>query len=139
MASSSSSITAHLEGDRLSNALASWETDGQETLKQILLAQTESDLTAASTIPVTSTIVSLLQAPVGIESVASLVVALTEGWEEERKEVLWDALVDAVAVLSEVADDSRDLKQDPSMEVDGQQPVPAGERGVQLLKSLLVG
>jgi hypothetical protein len=58
--------------------------------------------------------------------------------EEERKESLWEAFVDAVSVLVDEKDDAADLRGG-EMEVDGQAIVLPGAKGVQVVKSLLVG
>lgn len=137
-ASGSTSLKAELELDRLSTAFASWEAGGQDIVEQILSAQTDSDLATASTVPVTNTIISMIRSEVGIEGVARHLAALSEAWEAQRKEVLWEALVDAVAVLSEDLEDSRDLRPQTDMEIDGQQTLHPGEKGVQVIKSLLV-
>jgi hypothetical protein len=67
-------------------------------------------------------------------------VSLVDGWEDERKEILWEALVDATTVLVEGQEDVAELNKAEGMEVDEQTESvqSAGEKGVQIVKSLLV-
>lgn len=137
--SSSALLHPDLAIDRLSSALSSWNTDGQDIVKQVLSNQTGSETVSASTIPISNSLIKILQSEIGVEEVTNCLQAVTESWETERKDVLWEALVDSVAVLSEAKDDSRDLKPTgEGMEVDDQTSLHAADKGIQVIKSLLV-
>lgn len=138
---SSASLLPELETDRLSQGLATWASDGQEAVKQILSSQTGSDVTSTLTIPISNTLIKILQSEVGSEDVVKCLQEATEPWVSERKNVLWEALVDSVAVLSEGKDDARDLNTAggaDGMEVDGQAGLHVADKGIQVVKLLLV-
>lgn len=135
---SSVPILAELDTDRLAQGLAAWNGEGQETVKQILSSQTTLDITSASTVPISNSLIKILQSDVGAEEVVKCLQAVTETWDAEMKDTLWEALVDAVAVLSEAKDDSRDLNSVEPIEVDGQAVLHPADKGVQVVKSLLV-
>jgi hypothetical protein len=136
-ASTSAPVQIELESDKLAQGLASWATDGRQIVSDILTAQTSQDLDTTSTIPLSNTLIGLLQSEVTAEDIAQLLNGLAESMEEERKESLWEAFVDAVSVLVDNRDDTGDLKGG-EMEVDGQAVVSPGAKGVQVVKSLLV-
>lgn len=136
--SSSAPLQAGLETDRLTQGLVSWNTDGQETVKQILSTQTDSENAAVSTIPLSNTLIKVLESDIGVEDITKCLQTVTESWETERKDVLWEALVDSVVVLSEAKEDSKDLKPTEGMEVDGQTSLHPADKGIQIIKSLLV-
>lgn len=135
---SSAPLLSELETDRLTQGLASWTTDGQEAVKQILSSQTDSDVVSASTIPISNTLIKIIESDIGAEEIVKCLQGVTELWDTERKDVLWEALVDSVAVLSESRDDSRDLNTPEGMEVDSQAVPQAADKGIQIIKSLLV-
>lgn len=136
--SSSTSLHAELDTDRLNEAISKWSTDGQEIVKQILSSQADVEVASASTIPISSTLIRLIQSEVALDGLAECLTAVSESWDPEKKDVLWEALVDAVAVLSEDKEDSREIKSGEVMEVDGQQVTHPGDKGVQVIKALLV-
>jgi len=136
-ASTSAPLQVDLESDKLAQGLATWTTDGRQTVNDILTAQTSQDLDSTSTIPLSNTLIGLLQSDVTVEDTVQLLKGLAESMEEERKESLWEAFVDAVSVLVDDRDDTGDLRSE-GMEVDGQAVVSPGAKGVQVVKSLLV-
>jgi hypothetical protein len=136
-ASTSAPLQIELDSDKLAQGLASWTTDGRQIVNDILTAQTSQDLDTTSTIPLSNTLIGVLQSDVTAEDIVQLLNGLAESMEEGRKESLWEAFVDAVSVLVDDRDDTGDLKGS-EMEVDGQAVVPAGAKGVQVVKSLLV-
>jgi len=136
-ASTSAPLQIELDSDKLAQGLASWATDGRQIVNDILTAQTSQDLDTTSTIPLSNTLIGVLQSDVTAEDIVQLLNGLAESMEEERKESLWEAFVDAVSVLVDDRDDTGDLKGG-EMEVDGQDVVSSGAKGVQVVKSLLV-
>jgi len=136
-ASTSAPLQADLESDKLAQGLATWTTDGRQIVNDILTAQTSQDLASTSTIPLSNTLIGILQSDVTVEDTVQLLKGLAESMEEERKESLWGAFVDAVSVLVDDRDDTGDLRSG-EMEVDGQAVVTPGAKGVQVVKSLLV-
>ena len=137
-ASTSSVLPMELESERLAQGLATWATDGRQIVKDILVGQTSQDLVAASTIPLSNTLIGLLQSKATPEEVTEVLNGLAESLDEERKESLWEALVDAVVVLVEDRDDCPDLVKQEGMDVDGQAVEAPGAKGVKIVKSLLV-
>jgi len=135
--STSAPLQSELDSDKLAKGLASWATDGRQTVGDILTAQTSQDLATTSTIPLSNTLISLLQSEVTAEEIVKLLSGLAGPLEEERKESLWEAFVDAVSVLVDDRDDTGDLRGG-EMEVDGQAVVSPGAKGVQVVKALLV-
>lgn len=135
--STSAPLQIELDSDKLAQGLASWTTDGRQIVSDILTAQTSQDLDTTSTIPLSNTLIGILQSDVTAEDIVQLLNGLAESMEEERKESLWEAFVDAVSVLVDDRDDTGDLKGG-EMEVDGQAVVSPGVKGVQVVKSLLV-
>jgi hypothetical protein len=127
-----------LDSARLAQGLALWESDGRQTVKDILLAQTANDIASTSTIPVSNTLLSLLRSGVTAEGIGEFLFDLVQSLEEERKEILWEALADSVSVLVEDRDDTADLRSGEGMEIDGQMVIHPGDKGVQVIKSLLV-
>jgi hypothetical protein len=136
-ASTSAPLQIELESDKLAQGLASWATDGRQIVNDILTAQTSQDLATMSTVPLSNTLIGLLQSDVTAEDIVQSLNGLAESMEEERKESLWEAFVDAVSVLVDDRDDTGDLRGG-EMEVDGQAVVSPGAKGVQVVKSLLV-
>lgn len=136
-ASTSAPLQVDLESDKLAQGLATWTTDGRQIVNDILTAQTSQDLASTSTIPLSNTLISILQSDVTVEDTVQLLKGLAEPMEEERKESLWEAFVDAVSVLVDDRDDTGDLRSG-EMEVDGQAVVSPGAKGVQVVKALLV-
>jgi hypothetical protein len=136
-ASTSVPLQMELESDKLAQGLAAWTTDGRQIVSDMLTAQTSQDLDTTSTIPLSNSLIGLLQSEVTAEDIVQLLNGLAESMEEERKESLWEAFVDAVSVLVDDRDDTGDLKGG-EMEVDGQAVVSPGVKGVQVVKSLLV-
>lgn len=136
--SSSSALQANLDTARIDEGLSRWDADGQDLVKQVVISQTDPELASASTIPVTSSIIKLLQANIGAEETTKWLSSVAEDWAEERRHVFWEALVDAVVVLVEDKDDSQDVNKSEGMDVDGQQAMHAGDKGVQIIKDLLV-
>jgi hypothetical protein len=136
-ASTSAPLQIDLDSDKLAQGLASWTTDGRQIVNDILTAQTSKDLDTTSTIPLSNTLIGILQSDVTAEDTVQLLNGLAESMEEERKESLWEAFVDAVSVLVDDRDDTGDLKGG-EMEVDGQAVMSPGVKGVQVVKSLLV-
>jgi len=136
-ASTSAPFQMELDSDKLAQGLASWATDGRQTVSDILTAQTSQDLATMSTIPLSNTLISLLQSQLTAEDIVQLLSGLAESMDEERKESLWEAFVDAVSVLVDDRDDTGDLGGG-EMEVDSQAVVSPGAKGVQVIKSLLV-
>jgi hypothetical protein len=136
-ASTSAPLQIELDSDKLAQGLASWATDGRQIVNDILTAQTSQDLDTTSTIPLSNSLIGLLQSEVTAEDIVQLLNGLAESMEEERKEILCEAFVDAVSVLVDDRDDTGDLKGG-EMEVDGQAVVSPGAKGVQVVKSLLV-
>lgn len=136
-ASTSAPLQIELESEKLAHGLASWTTDGRQTVTDILTAQTSQDLETTSTIPLSNTLIGLLQSDVPAEDIVQALNGLAEGMEEERKESLWEAFVDAVSVLVDDRDDTGDLRGG-EMEVDGQASLPPGAKGVQVVRALLV-
>jgi hypothetical protein len=136
-ASTSAPLQIDLDSDKLAQGLASWTTDGRQIVSDILTAQTSQDLATTSTIPLSNSLIGLLQSDVTAEDIVQLLNGLAESMEEERKESLWEAFVDAVSVLVDDRDDTGDLKGG-EMEVDGQAVMSPGVKGVQVVKSLLV-
>jgi hypothetical protein len=137
-ASTSSGLQVELESDRLAQGLASWDTDGRQIVKDILVGQTSQDLVSASTIPLSNTLIGLLQSKATLEEVTEVLGGLAESLEEERKESLWEALVDAITVLVDDRDDCTDLVKQAGMDVDGQAVEAPGAKGIKVVKSLLV-
>jgi hypothetical protein len=136
-ASTSAPLQIDLDSDKLAQGLASWTTDGRQIVNDILTAQTSKDLDTTSTIPLSNTLIGILQSDVTAEDTVQLLNGLAESMEEERKESLWEAFVDAVSVLVDDRDDTGDLTGG-EMEVDGQAVMSPGVKGVQVVKSLLV-
>jgi hypothetical protein len=137
-ASTSSALQVELESDRLAQGLASWDTDGRQIVKDILVGQTSQDLVTASTIPLSNTLIGLLQSKATPDEVTEVLSGLAESLEEERKESLWEALVDAITVLVDDRDDCTDLVKQEGMDVDGQATDAPGAKGIKIVKSLLV-
>jgi hypothetical protein len=137
-ASTSSTLPMELESDRLAQGLASWASDGRQIVIDILTGQTSQDIAITSTIPLSNTLIGLLHSNVTAEEITEVLTSLAESMEEERKESLWEAFVDAVSVLVDDRDDVSDLRNGEGMEVDGQATVLPGAKGVQVVKSLLV-
>ena len=136
-ASTSSVLPMELESERLAQGLASWATDGRQIVKDVLIGQTSQDVASTSTIPLSNTLIGILQSDAGAEEITELLSGLAESMEEERKESLWEAFVDAVSVLVDDRDDASDLKAG-GMDVDGQAVILPGAKGVQVVKALLV-
>jgi hypothetical protein len=136
-ASTSAPLQIELESDKLAQGLASWATDGRQIVSDILTAQTSQDLDTTSTIPLSNSLIGILQSEVTAEDIVQLLNGLAESMEEERKESLWEAFVDAVSVLVDDRDDTGDLRTG-EMEVDGQGVMSPGAKGVQVVKYLLV-
>jgi hypothetical protein len=134
--STSAPLQIELDSDKLAQGLASWATDGRQIVNDILTAQTSQDLDTTSSIPLSNTLIGLLQSDVTAEDIVQLLNGLAESIDEERKESLWEAFVDAVSVLVDDRDDTGDLRRE--MEVDGQAVMSPGAKGVQVVKSLLV-
>jgi hypothetical protein len=140
LSTSSAAAQMGLDSERLSQSLANWDTEGQERVQEILSTQTAQDESITSTIPLSNTLIDLLQSDQTGSSVQEFLVSLVDGWEDERKEILWEALVDATTVLVEGQEDVAELNKAEGMEVDEQTESvqSAGEKGVQIVKSLLV-
>jgi hypothetical protein len=136
-ASTSAPLQTELQSDKLAQGLASWTTDGRQIVSDILTAQTSEDLATMSTVPLSNTLIGLLQSDVTAEDIVQVLNGLAESMDEERKESLWEAFLDAVSVLVDDRDDTGDLRGG-EMEVDGQAVVSPGAKGVQVVKSLLV-
>lgn len=140
LSTSSAAAQIGLDSERLSQSLANWDTEGQHQVQETLSAQTAQDVSITSIIPLSHTLIGLLQSEQPGSSVQEFLVSLVDGWEDERKEILWEALVDAITVLVEGQEDVAELNKVEGMEVDGQTESvqSAGEKGVQIVKSLLV-
>lgn len=135
LSSSSTGQQLDLASDRLAQGIATWDTEGQQQVKEILSAQTVLEASLASTIPLSNSLIGLLQSSVPASGLTECFVGLVEDWEDERKETLWEALVDAVNVLVDSQEDKPE-----SMQVEGQAEAVQlpGDKGIEIVKSLLV-
>lgn len=133
--SGSSSVQMDLASDRLAQEIATWDAEGQQQIKEILFAQSELEASLASTIPLSNTIIALLQSSIPAPSLTEWFKSVVEELEDGRKEILWESLVDVVNVLVDSQEDKPE-----SMEVEGQADAPQlpGDRGVEIIRSLLV-
>lgn len=137
-------------GQQVSAALASWPAEG-EALKELMLAEAEALLQPESNAPLGSVrlsraVLSLLESELEVETLSDFLKNTTEEWPEERKDVLWESLVDVVEVLDETKEDCDDLmKVLEGMQVDRSGTATKAEtgqkiaqKGMDVIKSLLV-
>jgi hypothetical protein len=135
LSSSSSVQQMDLASERLAQGIATWDVEGQQQIKKILFVQSELEASLASTIPLSNTMIALLQSSIPAPRLTEWFKSVVEELEDERKEILWEALVDAVSVLADSQEDMPD-----SMEVEGQDDAAQlpGDKGVEIIRSLLV-
>ncbi|WVN86680.1 uncharacterized protein L203_101852 [Cryptococcus depauperatus CBS 7841] len=116
----SSAIVKHLE---------EWDSHGTEALHALIISLLSVPPSVLSTVPLLHTLVTLIKADVDERELTGLFEGLLDELEDERKDILGEALVDAIEMLEE--DDTRN---DTLQMEEGKEP---NSRGTSVIKLLL--
>jgi hypothetical protein len=119
----------------------------QELLTAEVQAVNSGAASALQSSRLSQVVLGLLDSGVQVDDLAQCLQETVAEWDQERRDILWECLVDVVEVLEESKEDCEDfLRVSEGMEVDGgvgKSPSvlgirSSGQRGMDLIKSLLV-
>jgi THO complex subunit 2 len=135
--------------DEISKAILDFGGSGKNVIGDTVIAQLplEDAVTPLASLPLSNTVISLLVSSLDAQQLADVCAYVVQQLEEEDKEqrltVLTEALVDAVEVVNEEKEDvgAPEEPKTEEMDVDGEtstRTMPPGEKGVELIKLLMV-
>jgi hypothetical protein len=120
-------------------AIASWDRDGQSSLRGLLSSLLEPlATTPLAALPIGNALVSLLSSALSTEAVTAFLSSFLEGLEERQTGEFGEVLVDVVEVLESEREDCEELTKREGMELDSDMPLSGGQKGLEILKLLLV-
>lgn len=143
---STPSISASLRpiADQVESAIQNWESGGSNSIRAALVQHVKDESASPATALVVAQIwISILNASLTVEQIAAFFVACKEECkEEEFQGRLEEGLVDVVEVLEEEREDVEEVTKNGNdamdVGVDEEMPVKGGQKGLEVIKRLLV-
>ncbi|WWD09899.1 hypothetical protein V865_008028 [Kwoniella europaea PYCC6329] len=140
-ASSSQEILPHDVGTQISDALASWTSGGEDTVKQLIddqLQRASSSSTTLDSIPLSNTFVGLFSSELEPGVLADFITKVIEELDENQVEVLGEALMDVVEMLEQEREDREEEKKpNEDTEMAEAEEKPKISSGLPVVKLLL--
>jgi hypothetical protein len=124
-------------------AVSTWDTGGQDNLRETLSSQLsllDSNSTPLAGFPLSQTLTGLLSSTISSDALVPFLSNFVESLDHRQKDELSETLVDVVEVLESEREDCEDLAQANGMHVDGdgEKPTYPGQKGMEVVKALLV-